>query len=107
MTFILKLALGVGIAYAGLRVFNGRYYTVLLIGFVLLGIASQLIYHLLLNAYLGGVDPVREFGAHSLGELRRRISIPFVVIAVEVLAKAFGMAALIILSGMLHIFGAP
>ena len=107
MTFVLKLALGGCIAYAGLRVFNGRYYAFLLIGFALLAIASQLIYHRLLNAYLGGVDPVREFGARSLGELRTRIYIPFVVVAVEVLAKAFGIAALCILTRMLHIFGAP
>jgi len=106
LNFIIKIVSGVFIAGVGMRYLDAPP-LFFLVGFVVVGIIFQSIYARLLNNYLGGVDPVREFRARSLRELRGRIPIPYSVVVVEILAKAFGIAALFVVARMFHILDAP
>ena len=105
MYFLLKLIVGGGIAAVGLKVVKAPI-GVLFVAFGVLGIGCQLSYARLLNNFLQGEDPVRRFGAHSFNQLRQMISIPPLIITLEVLSKAFLFAAFIALTRILHIFGA-
>lgn len=62
--------------------------------FLVAGAFLQWRYARTLNGHLGGVDPVREFGARSLKELRAIVPVPLRISALDFSAKACGWALL-------------
>jgi predicted metal-binding membrane protein len=62
MYYLLIIIVGMVIAWVGISMLKARL-GILLVAFILFGIACQMIYARLLNYFLEGEDPVHKYGA--------------------------------------------
>lgn len=90
LPLITGFVLGVGLAYA----FNASWIAALTL--LAVGVGVQVGYAHRLNAFLGGVDPVRAFRANSLSELRVHLRVPLSVRVLHFAAKCCFWAAVVL-----------
>jgi len=97
---MLKLIIGIAIGLLLVQVMGAP--LPLAGGFALLGLSCQLAYARALNSYLRGADPVREFGARSLNELKAQLPVPMYVTLLDIAAKSCGYAMAVALLQVIY-----